>query len=166
MIPVPSLIFIGQNGKPLEMVGGVISISVIKTAIDGALIKSGKKVPNLSSAFINAEQNDASALNVTQPCASNSSNYSSSDEVSALSMNNTATNLSEDIKPETSATAELIPDCNDVVTPNADNDDVVNQQLTTAVSFIIYVINTLNYISALFQKLKCVCRRKLSVHEN
>ncbi|XP_074112251.1 UBX domain-containing protein 4 isoform X1 [Cotesia typhae] len=72
LVPVPSLFFIGDNGKPLEIVAGSVTSSSLKDKIDSVLVKAGKK--DSSNNFIKMEQTSAEATVSNTPQTS-TSNY-------------------------------------------------------------------------------------------
>lgn len=61
MVPVPSLFFIGENGIPLEIVGGNKSAVELASKIDNVLTKAGKNSKQSSLNLIDTEQKAASS---------------------------------------------------------------------------------------------------------
>ncbi|XP_012229580.2 UBX domain-containing protein 4 isoform X1 [Linepithema humile] len=61
LVPVPSLFFIGENGVPLEIVGGNKSAIELASKIDDVLAKAGKSSKQSSLNLIDAEQKAASS---------------------------------------------------------------------------------------------------------
>ncbi|XP_053594345.1 UBX domain-containing protein 4 isoform X2 [Microplitis demolitor] len=91
LVPVPSLFFIGDNGKPLEIVAGSVTSSSLKEKIDSVLVKAGKK--DSSNNFIKTEQSHAESTssNVSNT-QENSTSNNNIEEPSNIGANvNTAT---------------------------------------------------------------------------
>jgi len=61
LVPVPSLFFIGENGIPLEIVGGNKNAIELASKIDDVLTKAGKNSKQSSLNLIDAEQKAASS---------------------------------------------------------------------------------------------------------
>lgn len=82
-MPVPSLFFIGDNGKPLEVIAGTVTASSLQEKIDSILAKLGQTGNASSSDLIRAEQSavsaqsSASSSNIVSPPENQSSSVNS-----------------------------------------------------------------------------------------
>ncbi|XP_057328943.1 UBX domain-containing protein 4 isoform X2 [Microplitis mediator] len=96
LVPVPSLFFIGNNGKPLEIVAGSVTSSSLKEKIDSVLVKAGKK--DSSNNFIKTEQSHAestSSSNVsnTQGNSTTNNNIEEPSNITGTNVNTASANV-------------------------------------------------------------------------
>lgn len=102
MVPVPSLFFIGENGIPLEIVGGNKSAIELASKIDNVLTKAGKNSIQSSLNLIDAEQKAASSSG-------------DNNTITTSNINDVKSNANTDlISTEESATVDTLNDNKDI----------------------------------------------------
>lgn len=115
MVPVPSLFFIGENGTPLEIVAGSMTVVELVSKIDSVLTKAGKSSKQSSLNLIDAEQK-ATALN-------SSSNNNAIENATASNINDNNSNPNIDL---TSTITESV-----IADNTSDNKDIIENTTKT-----------------------------------
>ncbi|XP_034941852.1 UBX domain-containing protein 4-like [Chelonus insularis] len=133
LVPVPSLFFIGRNGKPLEIVAGNITTSNLISKIDIVLSKA--KENGTSDDLIKAEQSAAVASSSHSSTSNVPTNEASTVKTSQLIENQSAINASqthtEKIKEDLSskeASSSLNSETVQVASENNDKKDLTPEE--------------------------------------
>lgn len=135
MVPVPSLFFIGENGTPLEIVAGTITVDDLTSKIDNVLIKAGKNNKHSSLNLIDAEQKAAAASssssgsnNVTEAAAFNINNIKINSNIDSISIESAGTSTSYNTKDVIEGSIKIEPSLN---TENKNNNEAPKENTET-----------------------------------